>query len=174
MTLRPLDPQADRGAVAALFAEAADDLLLERGGMPDPEVVEDCFTSAPPGIDPATSLRLGLAGGEDGLLALIELAFGYPGEGDAYLGLMLLAPRARSRGLGPMLLAEVETAARARGKARLYLAVLDANPRARAFWTREGFSVHRTGLSVTLGQKTQPATRMVKPLQAAGISSSAR
>ncbi|MCF1710482.1 GNAT family N-acetyltransferase [Tabrizicola sp. J26] len=164
MILRQLSPDTDRALVAALYAEAADYVAIERDAEPGPELTDEYFADAPPGIDPATSFRLGALDGEGSLLGLIEQSFGYPTDEDSYLGLMLLAPRARGRGLGRILLEEAEAEARRRGKRRLYLAVLDANPRGRAFWEREGFILHEGGRSVTLGEKTQTASRMVKDL----------
>lgn len=162
MILRPLSPDLDRPLVAALFAEAADYVAIERDAAPGPELTDEYFADAPPGIDPATSFRLGALDEDGTLLGLIEQSFDYPTAEDSYLGLMLLAPRARGQGLGRRLLDAAETEARRRGKCRLYLAVLDANPRGRAFWEREGFVLHEGGRSVRLGEKTQTATRMVK------------
>ncbi|PZR00674.1 MAG: GNAT family N-acetyltransferase [Cereibacter sphaeroides] len=164
MILRPISPDTDRDLVDALFLESADYILMERDVLPGAELTTEYFTEAPPGIDPATSLRLGAIGPDGRLLGLIEASFGYPTETDAYLGLMVLAQHARGRGLGRTLLKIVEDEARSRGKTRLYLAVLDANPRGRAFWEREGFTLHEAGRQVTLGAKTQTATRMDKPL----------
>lgn len=165
--IRPLDALADRALVEGFWPAVADYIRLERGAEPGPALAraltEDYFTQAPPGIDPATGLRLGLFEGAQ-LVGIAELAFGYPEPADAYLGLMLLAADRRGRGAGRALLQTVEEAARARTAARLYLAVLDANPRGRAFWEREGFRLHEAGRSVTLSGKTQGACRLVKPL----------
>ncbi len=164
VTIRPLDPQADRGLVDAFWPAVADYTRLERGDVPPPaELSEEYFTAAPPGVDPATGLRLGLFERAE-LTGLAEVSFGFPAPEDAYLGLMLLAAPVRGRGLGPRLLAEVEAQAFARGAPRLYLAVLDVNPRGRAFWQREGFQLHEAGRSVDLGALTQTASRLVKPL----------
>jgi GNAT superfamily N-acetyltransferase len=165
--IRPLHPVADRATVAQLFADAADYITLERGEAASPAVTrtDEFFTDGPPGTDPAASLRLGLVGPSGRLLGLADLSFGYPSRGDAYLGLIILAPAARSGGLGQHFMAHIECAARARGAGHLYLAVLDANQRGRAFWRREGFTIRTSFRPVTLGQKTQFASRMGKALR---------
>lgn len=163
MMIRRLDPLSDRALVDAFFQEAADYIAIERGEGPGPEVTDEFFTDAPPGCDPAESLRLGLFDGAR-LIALAETGFGYPTRDDAFLGLMIVAPAARGTGAGPRLLAHIETEARARACKALYLAVLEANPRGRAFWERAGFTTMLTDRPVTLGSKTQMARRMGKDL----------
>lgn len=161
--IRPLDPHTDRALVDAFFQESADYITLERGEGPGPEVTHEFFTDAPPGCDPAASLRLGLFDGAR-LIALAETGFGYPEQDDAFIGLMIVAPAARGTGVGPHLLAHIETEARARACKALYLAVLEANPRGRGFWERAGFTTKLTDRPVTLGSKTQMARRMGKTL----------
>lgn len=163
MIIRPLDPASEGPRVLALLHEAADYIALERGTPPDDSVVDEFFTDAPPGSDPAQSLRLGLFDATR-LIAIAELGWDYPGPTDAYIGLMIVAPAARGAGAGRRFLRHLEAEARARGKTAIYLAVLDANPRGRAFWEREGFRVTLPDRQVTLGQKTQIAHRMGKPL----------
>lgn len=149
--------------VEAFFREAADYIRLERGDDPGPEVTDEFFADAPPGCDPAQSLRLGLFDGGQ-LIAVAETGFGYPEPDDAYLGLMIVVPAARGTGTGQRFLRHIEAAARARGARALCLAVLDANPRGRAFWEREGFRVTLPDRTVTRGARTQTAHRMGKPL----------
>jgi GNAT superfamily N-acetyltransferase len=163
VVIRPLDPRSDAEAVLDLYRRAADYLDLESGRAPAMEVVEEYFADAPPGGDPATSLKLGFFEGGR-LLGIVDLAFGYPRPQDAYLGLMILAPEARGRGLGPVFLRHVEAAARGRGATRLLLAVLDANPRARAFWEREGFGDARTCPPVPVGERTHVRIELRKSL----------
>lgn len=165
MMIRALHPTDDRTLVDAFFQEASDYITIERGAGPGPEVTEEFFTDAPPGCDPATSLRLGLFDGPR-LIALAEAGFGFPEPGDAYLGLMVVSPAARGTGAGPRLLRHIEGAARSRACRALYLAVLEANPRGRAFWEREGFTTVLTDSPVTLGSRTQMARRMGKALHA--------
>lgn len=149
--------------VEAFFDAVTDYILIERDTPPGPEVTDEFFTDAPPGCDPASSLRLGLFHG-DQLTAIAEVGFGYPEPDDAYLGLLIVVPDHRGTGAGADLLRHVEAEARARGCKALFLAVLEANPRGRAFWEREGFTTLLTDRPVTLGQKTQMARRMAKPL----------
>jgi GNAT superfamily N-acetyltransferase len=162
--LRDLDPMTDRARVDAFFQAAADYIHLERDEAPSPDVTQEFFTDCPPGADPARSRRLGMLDATDRLLGIAELSFGYPAEGDAYLGLMMLTQAARGSGRGADLLRRIETIARDGGAGMLYLAVLDANPRGLAFWQREGFAVVQTRRPVTLGRKTQTASRLSKPL----------
>lgn len=162
MTLiRPLDLVTDRAAVVGLYDRAADYVRLESGTAPTPQMVDDFFTDAPPGGDPADGLKLGIFDG--GMLAgLADVAFGWPEPRDAYIGSLILGADARGRGLGAALLRHIETAARARHAPRLLLAVLDANPRGRAFWEREGFSVVKTFPPVRIGQCDHIRHRMAK------------
>ena len=161
VTIRPLDPVTDAARVDAFWHDAADYIRLERDEDPHPGLTMEFFTDTPPGCAPG--LKFGLFDGAR-LCGIADLAFGSPGPADAYLGLMMLAAHTRGRGLGPRFLRALEAEARARRAAALYLAVLDANPRGRAFWEREGFTLHEADRSVTLGPKTQTACRMVKPL----------
>ncbi len=161
--IRALDPIVDQDEVLGLYQRAADYLDLESGRTPDLAVAREYFSDAPPGGDPATSLKLGLF--EEGtLVGLVDLAFGYPTAADAYLGLMILAREARGRGLGPRFLRHVERAAQDRGAARLLLAVLDANPRAQAFWEREGFVPIRTLPPARMGTRRHGRIELAKPL----------
>ncbi len=163
MLIRPLDPTSDRTLVAAFFREASDYIAVERGPGEHPEVTQEFFTDAPPGCDPAASLRLGLFDGAR-LIALAETSFGYPEADDAFIGLMIVSPAARGTGAGPRLLNHIEAAARTRASKALCLAVLEANPRGRAFWERMGFITLLMGRPVTLGSRTQMARRMGKNL----------
>ena len=163
LAIRDLDPLADRAAVVALFTAAADYTRLERGEAAPETLTEEFFTDAPPGIDPATSLRLGLfAGGR--LIGKADAAFGWPEACDAYIGLMIFDPAARGAGHGSRLLREIEARALARGATRLLIAALEANPKGRAFWMREGFTLEQTFPDRAYGSQTHTVHRMVKPL----------
>ena len=163
LTIRPLDPVTDRATVDAFFHSIADYIRMERDEDPGPEVTQEFFTDAPPGCDPAHSHRLGLFDAGQ-LMALAEMAPGYPEPDAAYLGFLAVSTAARGKSLGQHLLRHVETLARQGGARTLYLAVLDANFRGRAFWEREGFTLAAANRPVTLGQKTQIAHRLSKPL----------
>jgi GNAT superfamily N-acetyltransferase len=161
MLIRPLSPIKDRAAVSALLTAAADyyDLWLHRA--PAEAEVEDVFTAAPPGCDPAASHRIGLW--LDGALSgVAELSFGFPNPGDAYLGLMILAPHVRRAGHGRRLLTHVETLARTAAAQHLYLAVLGANTAGRAFWQAQGFTP--TGVHRHDADTGHLIHRLVKPL----------
>jgi GNAT superfamily N-acetyltransferase len=161
--IRPLDPRTDAEAVLDLYRRAADYVDFESGRTPGEAMVTEYFTDAPPGGDPATSLKLGLF--EAGRLAgIVDLAFGYPGASDAYLGLMLLAREARGRGLGRTFLRHTEEAARERGATRLLLAVLEGNARGRAFWESHGFGTPRVFPAAKIGERTHVRVQLHKLL----------
>lgn len=162
-SIRTLKPTADRVLVAEMMRGSADYFRLWLGRPASGADVDDFFTGAPPGVDPATARHFGLfLRGE--LSGIASLTFGFPEPGDPYLGLIILSPGARGMGHGVALLSHVEDAARSTGAKTLYLAVLDANPRGRAFWTREGFAP--TGVSRTDDSHGQNHTvyRLAKPL----------
>ncbi|MDP3960451.1 MAG: GNAT family N-acetyltransferase [Pseudorhodobacter sp.] len=162
--IRPLTASADAPAVTCLFTAAADYVALESGLAPSAALTDEFFTDAPPGGDPATSLKLGLVLPDGCLAVLADVAFGYPEATDAFIGLMLAATRWRGRGLGRRMLDHIITTSRARGATRLLLAVLEANPRGRAFWQRHGFrEVLRTPPTV-IGLKTHVRIRMARAL----------
>jgi ribosomal protein S18 acetylase RimI-like enzyme len=125
--------------------------------------VHDFFNDAPPGCDPTQSLRLGLFS-HGHLTAITEMAMGYPDARTAYLGFLLVAPQARGCGVGAHMLRYLQCRAQEMGAMAICLGVLAANPRGRAFWEREGFCDTGMAGEVTLGQKTQPAHRLRKPL----------
>lgn len=162
--IRDLDPGGDRAAVAALFDRAADYVLLASGVGPDAGTVDAFFAAAPPGCDPAASVRLGLFRDEGPLAGIAEVGFGFPEPDDAFLGLLLLDPACRGAGLGRRLLAEAAARARARRAKRLLVAVLDANPRARAFWEREGFGHVLTRHDLPFGLRRHTVHRLARAL----------
>jgi GNAT superfamily N-acetyltransferase len=163
MLIRTLSAIRDHHRVMGFLQTAADYIHLERDAAPSPDVAHEFFTDVPPGCDAAHSLRLGVFDSGH-LIAITDMAMGYPDAQTAYLSLLLIAPQARGRGVGPHILHYLQSRARENGATAICLGVLDANPRGRAFWRREGF--RDTGLSgnVTLGQKTQMAHRLKKPL----------
>jgi len=161
--IRLLTLPQDRATVFTLLEACADYVWLEREETPLPCLVDEYFSDAPPGIDPADGHRPGLFD-SDRLLALAEMSFGFPAPDAAYLGLMIVHPVARGAGAGPRLLHHLEAVARSRGSRRMFLGALNANPRGRAFWQREGFVPTGLEYDVTLGQKTQLAHRFAKPL----------
>lgn len=163
MLIRQLDPIRDFALTRGLHDRAADYLMLEHGRGVENAMVTDFFTAAPPGIDPATTLRLGLFTGET-LAAIGELSFGYPDKSDAYIGLLLVAADQRGRGIGLQLLRHIESEARARAARRLLLAVLQDNPRGHAFWTRTGFTETPHRVTRQAGTRTHVLIRMSKLL----------
>ncbi|WP_343081087.1 GNAT family N-acetyltransferase [Ostreiculturibacter nitratireducens] len=162
--IRPLEPRADRDLVNDLFRRSADYVRLERGEEPGETLADEFFDDAPPGADPAKSLKFGLFLSDGTLAGIADVGFDFPEPGDAFLGLLQLATDARDQGLGAAFLRHIEAAAKDRGAPRLFIAVLDENPRGRAFWDREGFAVALANSRVRLGSKEHVATRMVKPL----------
>src|SRR5262245_59980730 len=136
--IRLLAGDRDAPAVRKLYGRAADYVALETGLEPDQSTVEEFFTDCPPGGDFAQSVKVGLFMPGDRLVAIADLAFGYPSAKDAYIGLMLIEADSRGKGRGRLLLAYLVAVARSRGAERMLVAVLDENARARAFWEREG------------------------------------
>ena len=163
LRIRDLHPQTDRAAVEALFRAAADYIAMETGLPVDGSRADEFLTAAPPGIDPATSLRLGMFDA-DTLIGGAELAFGYPEPTDAYIGLMIFAPAARGRNLGGALLAQIETRARARGARRLLIAALEVNVKGRAFWSGQGFTLEKLIPDRQMGTRLHIVHRMTKAL----------
>lgn len=168
---RPLDPKADLPAVEALFHAAADYVALETGLPVDGSQAADFLTGAPPGLDPASSLRLGVfdAAGQV-LLGGAEVAFGYPRAEDAYIGLMIFAPALRRGGHGRALLRRIEAEAVARGADRLLVAVLEANTNGMGFWTAQGFALEKLVPDRQMGQHLHQVHRLAKPLRPAPVA----
>jgi ribosomal protein S18 acetylase RimI-like enzyme len=163
LLIRSLHATQDHTRVMALLHTAADYIPLERDAGPSPAVADEFFTDAPPGCDAAQSLRLGIFA-QGKLIAITDMAVGYPDAQTAYLSLLLIAPHARGRHIGPYILRYLQSRAAEMRATAICLGVLAANPRGRAFWSREGF--YDTGISghVTLGAKTQLAYRLKKLL----------
>lgn len=162
VALVALHPADDFDAVEAVYREAADYLALESGLTPD-VAARAFFEDHPPTGDEAP-LKFGILGDAGALVAIGDLAFGYPEMDDAYLGLLLLVPTARGEGLGPAIFDEVKRLARAHGAARLLLGVLDGNERARVFWERQGFRWVKTGGPHVFGQRLHVVHRLELPL----------
>ncbi|MCM5552647.1 N-acetyltransferase [Pleomorphomonas sp. NRK KF1] len=157
-----LDPVGDLGAVVAVYREATDYLLLETG-LTAEAAAHAFFDDRPPAGGDA-SLKFGVRGSEGELVAIGDLAFGYPEADDAYLGLLLLVPAARGGGLGQVILDEVKRLARTRGATRLLLGVLDGNERARVFWERQGFRWTKTSGPHVFGRRWHVVHRLELPL----------
>lgn len=162
VTLAPLHPESDLRAVETVYRCAADYLALESGLAPE-AAARAFFEERPPTGDDAP-LKFGVVDDNGDLVAIGDLAFGYPEPTDAYLGLLLLVPAVRGEGLGQAILGEVMRLARARGAPRLLLGVLDANRRARAFWERQGFKPNRTSGPHAFGERQHMVHRLELPL----------
>ncbi|PKR88850.1 GNAT family N-acetyltransferase [Pleomorphomonas diazotrophica] len=162
IVLAPLHPESDLRAVEAVYRRASDYLALESGLTPD-AAARAFFEERPPTGDDAP-LKFGVADDTGGLVAIGDLAFGYPEPTDACLGLLLLVPTVRGEGLGQAILGEVKRLASARGALRLLLGVLDANERARAFWERQGFKLNRTSGPHAFGKRHHLVHRLELPL----------
>lgn len=162
ITLAPLRPARDLAAVEAVYRRAGDYLALESGLTPA-AAARAFFEERPPaGSD--EPMKFGIAG-EDGLLAIGDLAFGYPQPDDAFIGLLLLVPEWRGAGLGGAIVAEVKRLALARGASRLLVGVLDANARARVFWERQGFRLTQTSGPLAFGERRHVVHRLELPLE---------
>lgn len=162
IALVPLHPAHDLGAVGSIYRRAADYLALESGLTPD-AAARAFFEERPP-ASTEPPLKFGVRGSGDTLVAIGDLAFGYPEADDAYLGLLLLVPEARGEGLGQAILTEVKKLARLHRASRLLIGVLDANERARTFWERQGFELNRTSGPHALGNRRHVVHRFALSL----------
>ncbi|MCM5558714.1 GNAT family N-acetyltransferase [Pleomorphomonas sp. JP5] len=161
-----LDPSGDLDAVEAVYRHAMDYLALETGLTPE-AAARAFFEDRPPtGDEPP--LKFGVRGMGGELVAIGDLAFGYPEPRDAYIGLLLLVSAARGGGLGHAIFGEVKRIAETRGASRLLLGVLDVNARGRAFWERQGFRLTQTTGPHAFGHRRHVVHRFELPL--AGIS----
>lgn len=163
LDIRPLARRRDAAALLELFSRAGDYFQLEQGAPPTRRTVASFLTETPPGHDLAATVKLGLFGGER-LIGVAHMALGYPTATDAYIGFLLIDPHSRGQGLGHILLQYLTQTAGSRGCNRMFIAVLDGNPRARAFWGREGFTLHETLPPRRLGKATHVLHRMVRAL----------
>lgn len=162
VALFALHPVDDVAAVEAVYRKAADYLLLESGLTP--EVAARAFFEDRPPTGDEAPLKFGVLGNAGDLVAIGDLAVGYPEVADAYLGLLLLVPTARGQGLGPAIVDEVKRRARSSGAARLLLGVLDDNERARAFWERQGFRWVKSSGPQLFGERQHVVHRLELPL----------
>jgi len=161
--IRPLIP-ADASTVRDLYDRAADFVMLESGTAPSDTMVADFFTDCPPGGDLAASCKLGMFIPGGLLVAIADMAFGYPETDDAYIGLLLIDRNCRGMGLGRIFLDHLIATARTRNATRLLIAVLDDNLRGRAFWEREGFRLLQSIPDFKAGLKTHIVHRMWRQL----------
>src|SRR5262245_15497880 len=121
--IRLLAGGSDAPAVRKLYDRAADYVALETGLEPDQSTVDAFFTDCPPGGDLAQSQKVGLFMPGDRLVAIADLAFGYPSATDAYIGLMLIETDSRGKGLGHLLLEHLVAVAQSRNADRMLVAV---------------------------------------------------
>ena len=147
-----------------LYDRAADFVILESGTEPSDTMVAEFFTDCPPGSDLAASCKLGMFISGGALVAIADMAFGYPETDDAYIGLLLIDQNCRGMGLGRTFLDHLTATARARNATRLLIAVLDENTRGRAFWEREGFRLLQSIPDFKAGRKTHVVHRMWRQL----------
>ena len=147
-----------------VYNGATDYIMLESGTAPSDAMVADFFTDCPPGSDLAASCKLGMFTPGGALVAIADMAFGYPETDDAYIGLLLLDESCRGMGLGRTFLDHLTGIARARNARRLLIAVLDENTRGRAFWEREGFRLLQSFPDFKAGLKTHVVHRMWRPV----------
>ncbi|MBT1156174.1 GNAT family N-acetyltransferase [Aminobacter anthyllidis] len=138
--------------------------MLESGTAPSDTMVAEFLTDCPPGSDLAASCKLGMFTPGGALVAIADMAFGYPETDDAYIGLLLIDENCRGMGLGRTFLDHLIATARARNAARLLIAALDENSRGRAFWEREGFRLLQSIAGFKAGLKTHIVHRMWRPL----------
>jgi GNAT superfamily N-acetyltransferase len=158
VVLTTLRPESDLGAVEAVYRRAADYLDLESGLTPD--VAARAFFEERPPASTQEPLKFGVRGDDGALVAIGDLAFGYPEADDAYLGLLLLVPEMRGKGLGQVILGKVKMLVRTHGALRLLVGVLDANEQALIFWERQGFGRTRTSGPHEFGNRRHVVHRL--------------
>jgi GNAT superfamily N-acetyltransferase len=162
--IRDLQQMPDSAAVTDLFTRAADYVVLESGQPPDAAQTHDFFTKAPLDIAPETSRHLGFFLPDGLLVAIAEVAFGFPNPDDAYIGLLLIDPAHRGKRLGQQMVNHIVTAARARHATRILIAVLEDNPKGHRFWAKMGFIEELRSKPKQIGLKTHVQIRMARPL----------
>ncbi len=159
-----LDREQHGEAVLEFFSRAADYALMERDEFPDATSVQAFFEDCPPGCDPASSLKLACFDGQDAIIGIADMAFGFPEALDAYIGLLLIDPNLRAQGIGRRFVHHLVREARTRGCQRILAAVLDVNARGRRFWEREGFVLEKTFEPRDIGSKRHVLHRLIRPL----------
>lgn len=159
-TLRDLHDPKDRPALRRFYDTAQDYILLETGLPPSEATIDELFSNAPPGGDPADCIRVGVFDGDGTLQGIGEQSFGYPNPQSSYIGLVMLVPQARRQGLGTTIFAHLRDNARAQGSTEMFIAVLDPNTRGRAFWESLGFTHELTTAPITTGAATHVRHRL--------------
>jgi GNAT superfamily N-acetyltransferase len=162
--IRHLHQNADTASVTDLFTRAADYVLLESGQAPGAAQTHSFFTESPPKTDPATSLRLGQFLPDGQLVAIAEVAFGFPNPDDAYIGLLLIDPNHRGKRLGQQMLDHIFKSAKAKGATRILIAVLEENTKGHRFWCKMGFIEEMRSQPKQIGLKTHIQIRMARDL----------
>lgn len=162
--IRTLFQTTDTAIVADMFRRAADYVMLESGHGPGDAEVQDFFTGAPPGIDPAKSLQFGLFAPDGQLVVIAGAIFGFPNPDDAYLGLLLIDPAHRGKRLGQQMVDHIFIATKAKSATRILIAVLEENTKAHRFWSKMGFTEEMRSLPKQIGLKTHIQIRMARPL----------
>lgn len=164
LEFHPLNRERHGRGVAAFYERAGDYALMERGELPDAASVQAFFEDCPPGCDPTSSLKLACFDGQDAIIGIADMAFGFPEASDAYIGLLLIDPGMRAQGIGRRFVQHLAREARARLCRRILVAVLDVNTRGRGFWEREGFVLEKTFEPRRIGAKSHVLHRLIKPL----------
>jgi len=162
--IRPLDPHTERHLAADVYARCADYVSMETGEPPGETHVTEFFEDVPPGRTLDDALKLGIFDDDRAAIGLIDIFRGYRKPGDWYIGLLMIDPAVRGQGIGRWVLEWIAGAARADGATRLLLCVLEENGRARAFWEKQGFTLHRVTPPWTSGRKTHIRFELQRPV----------
>jgi ribosomal protein S18 acetylase RimI-like enzyme len=149
----------DLAAIRRLHDRCADFWTLIEDSIPD---ADELMRELPPGVPLADKHVLGVEDHGE-LVALLDIAEGYPEPHAWYVGLLVVAPDARGSGLGAELYAYGEDFMRARDGVAVRLIVQEQNPRALAFWMRRGFVFEAT-TTQKIG-RPNIVTRLVKLLR---------
>lgn len=105
---------------------------------PTPENLAQTLRELPPGCRAEQKAFLGFFAQEE-LVAVMDVARGYPDERTAYVGLLMVGGAWHGRGVGTLIMRAELRRLRAEGFSRVRLAYIQGNEPARMFWAKLGF-----------------------------------
>ena len=146
--------ESDAAALDALGLRCASFYQLVAGRTPQAGFGVELVTELPPGRSADDKVVFGvLAGGDAGLVGVVDIVRGYPQADVWWIGLLLLDPSVRGQGLGASIVTAIRHWVHARGGRAIRLGVQAQNEGGRRFWLREGFAQVDT-VERTLGDLT--------------------
>jgi RimJ/RimL family protein N-acetyltransferase len=109
------------------------------GLPPGPSMAQDLARALPPDKEYDDKFLIGIFGGPQELVGVLDVIRDYPAQGEWWLGVLMLDPARRGKGLGESVCRAVEQWARDAGAHYIRLAVSAQNTRVHQFWKRVGF-----------------------------------